>query len=127
MDHWPQLAWHQRLAMAVRCGRGSGDHAGCGCFFYLTDRPAEASWLTPQARVWIEESLRQERGSDAKPMPALEALRSLPVLVLAASYFMTNPAGYVFIFWFPTMLKRMAGVSDLRLGLAGALRFAVLF
>src|SRR5215472_8930680 len=100
---------------------------GAVAFFYLTDRPAEANWLTPQARVWMEERLRQERGSGAKPMPALEALRSLPVLLLAAAYFMTNPAGYVFMFWFPTMLKRMAGVSDLRLGLLGALPFAALF
>jgi MFS transporter, ACS family, tartrate transporter len=100
---------------------------GTVAFFYLTDRPAEANWLTPQARVWMEERLRQERGSAAKPMPAFAALRSLPVLVLAAAYFMTNPAGYVFMFWFPTMLKRMAGVSDLRLGLLGALPFAVLF
>jgi len=100
---------------------------GAVAFFYLTDRPAEANWLTPQARVWIEERLNQERGSGAKPMPALEALRSRPVLLLAAAYFMLNPAGYVFMFWFPTMLKQMAGVSDLRLGLLGALPFAALF
>jgi len=58
---------------------------------------------------------------------AREALRSVPVLVLAAAYFMNNPAAYVFMFWFPTMLKRMAGVSDLRLGLLGAVPFAACF
>ena len=100
---------------------------GAVAFFYLTDRPAEANWLTPQARVWMEERLRQERGSCAKPMPAIDAVRSLPVLILAAAYFMMNPGGYVFMFWFPTMLKRMAGVSDLSLGLFGALPFAALF
>src|SRR5215468_7598382 len=100
---------------------------GTVAVFYLIDRPAEADWLTPQARIWIEERLRQERGSGAKPMPAIDALRSMPVLMLAAAYFMTNPASYVFMFWFPTMLKRMAGVSDLRLGLLGALPFAALF
>jgi len=100
---------------------------GTVAVFYLIDRPAEADWLTPQARIWIEERLRQERGSGAKPMPAIDALRSMPVLMLAAAYFMTNPASYVFMFWFPTMLKRMAGVSDLSLGLFGALPFAALF
>jgi MFS transporter, ACS family, tartrate transporter len=100
---------------------------GAVAFLYLTDRPAEANWLTPQARVWIEGRLHQERGRGAKPMPALEALRSLPVLLLAAAYFLINPAGYVFFFWFPTMLKRMAGVSDLSLGLLGAIPFAALF
>jgi ACS family tartrate transporter-like MFS transporter len=100
---------------------------GVVTFVYLTDRPAEANWLGPESRVWVEERLSLERGSGSKPMPAREALRSLPVLVLAAAYFMNNPASYVFMFWFPTMLKRMAAVSDLRLGLLGAVPFAACF
>jgi MFS transporter, ACS family, tartrate transporter len=100
---------------------------GAVTFFYLTDRPAEANWLEPEARAWVEERLRLERGAGSKPVPAREALRSLPVLVLAAAYFMNNPPAYVFMFWFPTMLKRMAAVSDLRLGLLGAVPFAACF
>ena len=100
---------------------------GAVTFSYLTDRPNEANWLAPESRAWVEERLRLERGSGSKPMPAREALRSLPVLVLAAAYFMINPASYVFTFWFPTMLKRMTGVSDLRLGLLGAVPFAACF
>jgi ACS family tartrate transporter-like MFS transporter len=100
---------------------------GVVTFFYLTDRPTEANWLGPEARAWVEERLRLERGSGSKPMPARAALRSLPVLVLAAAYLMNNPPAYVFMFWFPTMLKRMANVSDLRLGLLGAVPFAACF
>ncbi len=93
-------------------------------FFYLTDRPSEANWLEPEARAWVEETLEQR---STRPMPARKALRSLPVLVLAAAYLMNNPSAYIFIFWFPTMLKRMTGVSDLRLGLLGAVPFAACF
>jgi ACS family tartrate transporter-like MFS transporter len=100
---------------------------GAVTFLYLTDRPAEANWLGPEGRAWVDERLRLERGGGSKPMPAREALRSLPVLVLAAAYLLNNPAAYVFMFWFPTMLKRMAGVSDVRLGLLGAVPFAVCF
>ena len=100
---------------------------GAVTFLYLTDRPAEANWLKPEARAWVQESLRLERESRSKPMPARAALRSLPVLVLAAAYFLNNPVSYVFMFWFPTMLKRMAGVSDLSLGLLGAVPFAACF
>src|SRR5262249_29281505 len=100
---------------------------GAVTFFYLTDQPAEANWLAPAARAWVEERLRLERGSGSRPMPAREALCSLPVLVLAAAYFMNNPPAYVFVFWFPTMLKRMTDVSDLRLGLLGAVPFAACF
>jgi ACS family tartrate transporter-like MFS transporter len=97
---------------------------GVVTFFYLTDRPAEASWLEPEARASLEDKLRRDRGSSSKPTPWFAALRSLPVLVLAAAYFMNNPPAYVFMFWFPTLLKRMTGVSDLSLGLLGAIPFA---
>ena len=100
---------------------------GAVTFFYLTDRPSEAHWLAPEARACVEEGLRRDRGIGCKAMPAREALRSLPVLVLAAAYFMNNPTAYVFMFWFPTMLKRMANVSDLRLGVLGAVPFAACF
>lgn len=100
---------------------------GSVSFFYLTDWPREATWLAPEARAWVQEKLRLERGSVSKAMPARAALRSLPVLVLAAAYLMITPPAYVFMFWFPTMLKRMAGVSDLRLGLLGAVPFAAAF
>lgn len=70
---------------------------GVVTFFYLTDRPAEANWLGLESRAWVEGRLRLERRSGSKPMPAREALRSLPILVLAAAYFMNNPASYVFI------------------------------
>lgn len=100
---------------------------GAATFFYLTDRPSEATWLQPEARAWVEEGLALERITGSKAMRAREALRSVPVLVLSAAYLMNNPPAYVFIFWFPTMLKRMAGVSDLRLGLLGAVPYAACF
>ena len=100
---------------------------GVVTFFYLTDRPTEANWLGPEARAWVEQNLRLEQGIGSKPMPARQVLRSLPVLMLAAAYFMNNPPSYIFMFWFPTMLKRIADVSDLRLGLLGALPFAACF
>ena len=100
---------------------------GAVTFFYLTDRPAEAKWLDPEARTWLELTLSREREAATKPLPALHALRSMPVLVMAAAYFLNNPVNYIFFFWFPTMLKRIAGVSDLRVGLLGAVPFAVCF
>src|SRR5262249_34536794 len=100
---------------------------GAVTFFYLTDQPAEANWLAPAPPAWGEERLRLERGRGSRPMHAAAALGALRVLVLAAAYFMTNPPAYVFVFWFPTMLKRMTDVSDLRLGLLGAVPFAACF
>src|SRR6516165_3759011 len=47
---------------------------GVIALFYLTDRPTDADWLAPEARTWVEQSLRLEQGGGSKPMPAREAL-----------------------------------------------------
>jgi len=128
MDHQPPLARRQSGWRWLFVAEGiPAILLGVVTFFYLTDRPTEAKWLGPEARAWLEERLHLERASGSKPMTAREALCSIPVLVLAAAYFMNNPPAYVFMFWFPTMLKRMADVSDLRLGLLGAVPFAACF
>ena len=30
-------------------------------FFYLTDRPADATWLAPEERTWLADRLEHER------------------------------------------------------------------
>jgi nitrate/nitrite transporter NarK len=49
------------------------------------------------------------------------------VLWLAAATFVVYFANYSFLFWFPSMLKRASGFSDMRVGLLGAIPFVVMF
>lgn len=100
---------------------------GAIAFFFLSDRPRDASWLAPAQRDWIEEKLDAEALAVSRAMSAGQAIRSPLVLLLATVAFFSYFVGYGFYFWFPTMLKRQSGLSDMRVGLIGAIPYLAMF
>ncbi len=100
---------------------------GIVAYFYLTDLPGQATWLAPEQRDWIASKLHEEKAGDTQTMSIKQALRSRTVLLLASVTFFSYLALYTFIFWFPTMLKRQSGLSDMHVGLLGALPFLTTF
>jgi MFS transporter, ACS family, tartrate transporter len=100
---------------------------GAVAFFYLTDWPSEASWLSPEQRHWTDQSLHEEKPASAEAITIRQALKSRTILLLAAVTFLNYFVLYSFYFWFPTMLKRESGFSDLNVGLLGALPYLASF
>lgn len=100
---------------------------GIVAYFFLTDWPREAAWLAPERRQWIEQKLEEEKPVGAQVTTAGQALRSRTVLLLAAMTFFNYLPLYAIVFWLPIMLKRQSGLSDFRLGLLGAIPYAVAF
>jgi sugar phosphate permease len=100
---------------------------GAFAFFFLSDRPSEASWLTPAQRTSFEEKMRQETPVNPPGTTMWQALRSRMILLLAAITFLDYFVLYSFLFWFPTLLKRASGLSDVRIGLLGAVPYLVTF
>jgi MFS transporter, ACS family, tartrate transporter len=100
---------------------------GIVAFFYLTDWPREAAWIAAEQKVWIEETLREEKSATEQTMSIRQVLRSRTVLMLAGVSFLNYFVSYSFAFWFPTMLKRLSGFSDVRVGLFGALPYLACF
>jgi MFS transporter, ACS family, tartrate transporter len=100
---------------------------GVVAYFYLTDWPREAKWLAPEQRHWIEDRLREEKPVTTQPISIGQALGSRTILLLAAVTFLNYLAFYSFTFWFPTMLKRLSGFSDVNVGLLGALPYVATF
>jgi ACS family tartrate transporter-like MFS transporter len=98
---------------------------GIAALFYLTDRPEDARWLPPEEREWIATRLRDEgrAKSETQSLSVFQTLRSLPVLLLALVVLCEYSGFYAFIFWFPTMLKRLSEMSNFRVGLLGALPY----
>ncbi|HEY7681439.1 MAG TPA: MFS transporter, partial [Gemmatimonadales bacterium] len=96
---------------------------GIMAFFYLTDLPGEANWLAADERNWLKNRLRDERGAGVQAISIGEALKSRTIVMLAAVTFFNYFAFYCFTFWFPTMLKRLSGFSDVNVGLLGALPY----
>lgn len=100
---------------------------GIVAFFYLTDWPREATWLAPDQRQWIDGKLSEEKPAVAQAISIRKALRSRTILLLSSVTFLNYFAGYSFAFWFPTMLKRQSGFSDMHVGLLGSLPYLALF
>ena len=99
---------------------------GITALFVLPDWPNEARWLPPNERDWITARLNEERRAKAhaEQMTIWQALRHPAVLVLTAGLFFTYTGGYAFWFWFPTMLQRLTGWTDVqRIGWVGAIPF----
>ena len=99
---------------------------GAAAFFFLTDWPREASWLAPTGRQWIEQTL-QEEAAGAQVITVWQVLRSRTALLLASLTFLAYFTEYSFAFWFPTMLKRQSGLSDVHVGLLGAVPYLAAF
>lgn len=99
---------------------------GIAALFVLPDWPNDARWLRPDERDWITARLDEERRAKAhaEQMTIWQALRHPAVLMLTAGLFFTYTGGYAFWFWFPTMLQRFTGWTDVqRIGWVGAIPF----
>jgi MFS family permease len=100
---------------------------GVVAFYYLPDYPAEAHWLSADQRQSTLDSLREEKVAGEQKTPIWQALKSKTVLLMAAVAFLYYFVFYTFVFWFPTLLKRLTSYSDMNVGLLGALPYFALF
>jgi MFS transporter, ACS family, tartrate transporter len=98
---------------------------GTLAFFFLTDWPPQARWLTAEERQWISHKLEQEKPLNRHSITIGQALRSRTVILLITVAFLQYFIGYSVIFWLPTVLQNRSGFSDLQVGLFGAMPYAV--
>ena len=92
--------------------------------FYLTDAPAQATWLSPEQRNWLTARLDAERTQrEAIRHYALgETLRNGRVWLLTLVYFGQNVSGYGFALFLPQIVKRF-GVSIAQTGFISAIPY----
>jgi len=97
---------------------------GFGVVFYLTDRPALATWLADDERGWLEERLEAERRQKVavEHLSIGKALSDPRVLACSFVYFCLNAASYGVAFFLPTIIKNF-GVSNFETGLLSAVPF----
>jgi len=95
-------------------------------FFYLTDRPADATWLEPEERAWLVARLEQERRQRemVRRYTVTEALLNPKVLALSLVYFGAVATNYGLSFFLPQIVKAF-GVSNIQAGLVAALPYVV--
>ena len=98
---------------------------GTVAFFFLTDWPPQARWLTIEQRQWISQKLEQEKPLSRQSISIGQALRSHTIVLLVTAAFLQYFIGYSVIFWLPTILQNRSGFSDLQVGLFGAVPYVV--
>jgi ACS family tartrate transporter-like MFS transporter len=82
--------------------------------FYLTDWPSQASWLPDDERVWLVGKLQAELQAKKRirDYTILQAFCESRVLLLIACWFLILSGSLGNIYWLPTFVKRLSGLSD---------------
>jgi ACS family tartrate transporter-like MFS transporter len=84
----------------------------------LTDRPANATWLPPENRAWLEATMARERASVEAVHSELSVLRGLVdprVWLLCFTYFAFGTISYSMGYFLPLIVKGW-GVSNFAVG-----------
>jgi MFS family permease len=98
---------------------------GIWSYFYLTDRPRQATWLPEDERQALSEVIDEEDATKAGghgPAKVLRALANWRVWYFAAIYFCIQIAVYGMTFFLPTQVTAITGQE---LGFAAALVTAI--
>ena len=98
---------------------------GVVTLYFLPDWPVDAKWLAREERAWIIRELESEKTAKtvAREISIGRALRMPRVILLTLVYFLSVTGIYGFAMWFPTILKRATGYSNLTVSLLAALPY----
>jgi MFS transporter, ACS family, tartrate transporter len=92
----------------------------------LTDRPADAKWLTSAEREWLARALESEHTTSHQHASSLRAALVLPrVWQLGIVYFGILVGLYGFGFWLPQILASLSTLSNVQVGLATMIPYAL--
>ena len=85
----------------------------------LTDRPAQARWLSETQREWLIARLRRDGDESGAPhgVRPLRALVHPIVLVSSLLYFLAMTSHYGYLFWAPTIVRDELHASSVTVGL----------
>jgi MFS transporter, ACS family, tartrate transporter len=95
-------------------------------FYYLTDGPADATWLEADERAWLVSRLAQEKRlrQVTHDYSVVQALLKPKVLALSVVYFGMVASNYGLSFFLPQIVKAF-GLSNALTGVVSALPYVV--
>ncbi|ABE36925.1 major Facilitator Superfamily protein [Paraburkholderia xenovorans LB400] len=99
---------------------------GILAFFYLTDRPADASWLTDEEKALVEGDIALISSTWDRPVEAgwYDVFRQPKVLILGFCSFAAQAGSYVIFFWMPQIMKSTSHAGVSLIGLYSMLPYA---
>lgn len=99
---------------------------GIAAFFVLSNRPADARWLTPEQKNWLITTLAEEnaRKKVIGHISLWQLLRHKHIWVMALIYSGASAAGSTLSVWSPQLLKSF-GLDNFTTGLVNAIPYGL--
>lgn len=96
---------------------------GIWAYFYIDDKPADATWLNNEEKRVLNAALEEDQGKRRHgPHSVLAGLSNPRVLYLGAIYFLIQVAVYGVVFYLPTQVAQLLGRKvGLEVGLVTAI------
>ncbi len=96
-------------------------------FFYLTDRPKLAGWLSKDESEWLQGQLDAERANRDRhgALSIIRAMVDWRIIALGFVYMGCNIPQYGLSFFLPQIVKAFGGLSNFQVGVITALPYAV--
>ncbi|MEI7969025.1 MAG: MFS transporter [Betaproteobacteria bacterium] len=93
---------------------------------WMTNRPAEADWLAPEERDWLESELQTERDrvDSTGRLTVRQSLTDPRVIALSLIYLTNVTASYGIVFFMPQIVKGL-GLSNLATGFVTAIPYVL--
>src|SRR5262249_27825631 len=94
---------------------------GAVTLIILPDRPADARWLSPADKEWLDAELSREAPhGDHHVAQLAHAVGDARLWLLSTLYFMLIMGLYGFVYWLPSIIKSVTEASDLTIGFISA-------
>ena len=91
---------------------------------YMTERPAEAKWLSADERAWLVREMEAEHTQSPQAIVSLRAaLGTARLWVISLPYFCIVIAFYGISFWLPQLLQSMSSLGSATIVLISALPY----
>lgn len=100
---------------------------GVVCLFYLTERPENAKWLSPDEKKWLTDELKRESKSqkNVKQLGIFKVITNPKVLFLSFIYFVYQTGSLGVGYWLPQIIDSFANMSitNFQIGLIAAIPY----
>ena len=91
---------------------------GVFTLYYLTDRPADAAWLAPAQREWLQSELRTEIADLERHgrHRLINSIRDRRVWLLGTLFGCALVGIYGMLMWLPQIIKSLGKLTDIQIG-----------
>ena len=91
---------------------------GVVCYFVMTNKPEQATFLTQQEKDWVSAKIAGERKAKeaVRTYSMLESMWNPKVLLLALNYFGIVTASLGIVFFVPQIIKSLGNLTNMQVG-----------